>query len=122
MITEKQIERAAQALVERRGFGWYEDPMEGGQDAYDICLEALDDARTVLTQCPDGRKAMQPHERLIDEKRELDEKLIKLVQFIATSPIFSKLNSTDQNLMRDQRDAMQSYSEALEARIARFVP
>lgn len=48
-MTDEQVKCAAMALVDRRGLGWYEDPMEGGQDAYDICLEAMEDARTVLT-------------------------------------------------------------------------
>ncbi len=64
---------------------------------------------------------MQPHEqRVIDEKRALDEKLIKLVQFISASPLFAKLDPTDQDLLRGQRDVMLHYSEILEARIARL--
>lgn len=43
----RQIERAAEALLARRGFGFYTDPMEGGQDAYDLSLEAIDEVRIV---------------------------------------------------------------------------
>lgn len=59
-------------------------------------------------------------QRVVAEKRELDEKLIKLVQFISTSPVFAGLNLMEQNLLREQRDAMMRYSEVLEARIAWF--
>jgi hypothetical protein len=64
---------------------------------------------------------MQPHEqRVVEEKRGLDEKLVKLAAFISASPIFEKMDPVDKALMRDQRDAMLQYSEALDARIARF--
>jgi hypothetical protein len=42
------IEIAARALAQHRGFRWVTDPMECGQDAYDICLEAVEEARAVL--------------------------------------------------------------------------
>lgn len=38
----------AQALLHRRGFGFYTDPMEGGQDAYDISIEALAEAEVAI--------------------------------------------------------------------------
>jgi hypothetical protein len=44
MTRDERIEAMARAAVERRGFAWVTDPMECGQDAYDICVEALDDA------------------------------------------------------------------------------
>ena len=44
---KREDERAAEALCERRGFGFYTDPMEGGQDAYDISMDALEDVRVV---------------------------------------------------------------------------
>lgn len=43
-----EVERGARALLERRGFGFYIDPMEGGQNAYDLSLEAMDEVRIVL--------------------------------------------------------------------------
>jgi hypothetical protein len=46
MMTDR--ERIARVLLERRGFGFYEDPMEGGQDAYDLTLEALVEADAVI--------------------------------------------------------------------------
>lgn len=43
-ISEAKVRAAAQAILYRRGFGFYTDPMEGGQDAYDISCEALEAA------------------------------------------------------------------------------
>src|SRR5678815_5306723 len=47
--TQAQIEAAAIAILHRRGFAFYKDPMEGGQDAYDISCEALLEAEAALT-------------------------------------------------------------------------
>jgi len=69
----------------------------------------------------DRERTMQPHEqRVLDEKRELDERLVKLVSFITSSPTFRSLDPEDQRLMREQRKAMLDYSDTLESRIARF--
>ena len=46
-------EEIARVLLDRRGFGFYLDPMEGGQDAYDLTLEALADAAAILALCAD---------------------------------------------------------------------
>lgn len=42
------IERAAAALLAHRGLGFYTDPMEGGQDAYDLSCQAMDEVRVVI--------------------------------------------------------------------------
>lgn len=47
-------ERIALMLLSRRGFGFYLNPMEGGQDAYDLTLEALDEADAIITVLPGG--------------------------------------------------------------------
>ncbi len=47
-LDEDAVERVAMALVHSQGFGWYDNPMDGGQDAYNICLAALDDARVAI--------------------------------------------------------------------------
>lgn len=68
---------------------------------------------------------MQPHEeRVVTEKRELDEKLKKLEAFcyIPGSAIFEGLPREDRNLLEDQYMAMERYSQVLEKRIARFPP
>lgn len=48
---EDDLERAshigAAMLCSCRGFGYYTDPMEGGQDAYDISMEAYREIRVV---------------------------------------------------------------------------
>jgi hypothetical protein len=49
MSDEEVAKRIAEALVDHRGFGWYDNPMEGGQDAFDICQEALDEARLAVS-------------------------------------------------------------------------
>jgi hypothetical protein len=65
---------------------------------------------------------MQPHEeRVVIEKRELDEKLAKLKAFCFDSgTAFSKLPPEDRDLLEDQFTAMQRYSAILGKRIERF--
>ena len=66
---------------------------------------------------------MQPHEeRVVVEKRELDEKLKKLKAFCFEpgNKIFSSLPPEDRDLLEDQYTAMTRYSEILAKRIARF--
>jgi hypothetical protein len=63
-----------------------------------------------------------PHEqRVVEERRELSEKLTSLCAFICASPVFEKMDPEDRRLMREQCDAMINYRDALDARIARFV-
>jgi hypothetical protein len=59
-------------------------------------------------------------QRVIDEKKELDEKLDKLKVFIATSPVFASLSADVRNLLGRQFDAMADYSGILAQRIALF--
>jgi hypothetical protein len=65
---------------------------------------------------------MQPHEeRVVSEKKELDEKLSKLKEFcFGGGKIFSTLHPTDRDLLEDQYTAMDQYSQILGKRIARF--
>lgn len=66
---------------------------------------------------------MQPHEeRVVAEKRELDEKLAKLKAFCFDpgSATFKALPPEDRDLLEDQYTAMKQYSEILSKRIARF--
>jgi hypothetical protein len=63
---------------------------------------------------------MKPHEeRVVTEKRELDEKIAKLNAFYA-NPVFKELPFGDRTLLLDQCSVMEQYSKILEARIARF--
>jgi hypothetical protein len=44
------VEELAAQLCDMRGFGYYTDPMEGGQDAYDISCDAEREARALLAK------------------------------------------------------------------------
>lgn len=66
---------------------------------------------------------MPPHEeRVVAEKKELDEKAAKLKVFCfdRPSPIFDKLPQEDRDLLEDQYIAMLRYSGILARRIERF--
>jgi hypothetical protein len=65
---------------------------------------------------------MQPHEeRVVAEKRELDEKLVKLAEFISgPGKIFSGLDFVDRSLLMEQYACMLKYSRILTERITRF--
>lgn len=65
---------------------------------------------------------MQPHEeRVVIEKRELDEKLAKLKAFcFGENKIFESLDRIDRDLLENQYIYMQHYSKILGRRIARF--
>jgi hypothetical protein len=63
---------------------------------------------------------MQPHEqRVVEEQKELQEKLVKLDDFMG-SHTFTGLEAEDQKLLILQRDYMANYNEVLCARIERF--
>lgn len=65
---------------------------------------------------------VSPHEqRVLAEKEELGEKIVKLSQFIGTSEVFQGLDAEDQTLLREQWAAMLDYHDILEQRIARFL-
>lgn len=64
---------------------------------------------------------MEPHqERVIAEKRDLDEKLVKLTVFITEDRVFRGLPEADKGLLREQQLIMEHFSQVLAARIARF--
>jgi hypothetical protein len=63
---------------------------------------------------------MQPHqERVVAEKRELDEKLVKLGAFLEGS-FFPTLSADEQGRLTEQASVMKRYSEILGDRIAAF--
>lgn len=63
---------------------------------------------------------MQPHqERVVTEKKELDEKLSKLTAFYDT-PIFASLDQAERDRLHRQGHAMSVYSDILEERISAF--
>ncbi|UCV01152.1 crAss001_48 related protein [Acidovorax radicis] len=66
-------------------------------------------------------KALPPHQqRVLDEKRELDERLSKLDAFVLDNPLFLKLPSAEQERLSRQSKAMAVYSGILDERIACF--
>lgn len=67
------------------------------------------------------KPTIPPHQqRVIDEQRELDEKLANLGDFIDGSPVFAGLPVSEQMDLKSQRTVMQTYSCILSDRIARF--
>ena len=58
-------------------------------------------------------------ERVVTEKKELDEKLTRLQSFLS-SDIFGTLPRGIQSVMTRQANAMYAYSEALRERIENF--
>ncbi len=65
---------------------------------------------------------MQPYQqRVIEEKRELDDKKQRLKQFLK-GPTFATLGEEEQVRMNQQLCAMDSYSAILGERIAAFKP
>lgn len=64
---------------------------------------------------------MKPYqERVVFEKRELDEKLAKLRPFVNNSEVFKQLPQDEQIRMMRQQMAMSEYSSILGERIACF--
>jgi len=65
---------------------------------------------------------MQPYqERVVEEKRQLDEKTKRLEAFMG-GDIFPTLPKDEQERMKEQRAAMTRYSDILGRRIAAFKP
>lgn len=64
---------------------------------------------------------MQPHQqRVVDEKKQLDERLDKLKAFIQENPIFKTLHEDERGRLGRQFDVMAEYSRILGQRIAAF--
>jgi len=64
---------------------------------------------------------MQPHQqRVIDEQRDLDERIAKLAKFVE-SPPFKSVPYAEQGRMSDQLEVMLIYSSILGERIADFI-
>lgn len=66
--------------------------------------------------------AFQPHQvRVVEEKKDLDEKREKLLAFFNT-PTFRGLGESEKCLLRLQHSIMGIYSDILNQRILGFVP
>lgn len=59
-------------------------------------------------------------QRVIDEKKELDEKAKKLSDFIGLSSEFENIPPDEQERLREQNEIMWQYSEILGQRIDAF--
>jgi hypothetical protein len=59
-------------------------------------------------------------DRVIQEKAELDDKLLRLSSFIVGAPEFDDLKETEKELLIKQESLMSQYSEVLDARIDGF--
>lgn len=62
---------------------------------------------------------MAHQERVIEERRELVEKLEKLKAFFS-SPVYDKLETDEQARLQEQSVYMDQYAEVLQRRIAAF--
>jgi hypothetical protein len=61
-----------------------------------------------------------PHQqRVVDEKTDLDDKLSKLITFF-DNPFFGTLDPAEQFRMKQQAEAMKTYSTILGERIGNF--
>lgn len=84
-------------------------------EAKDCFVRAALDAPKPVTAT-----SLPPHQqRVIDEQRDLDEKLGKLGAFFGT-PIFAGLDEEERQRLEHQQAAMQEYSTILGERIAAF--
>jgi hypothetical protein len=64
---------------------------------------------------------LQPHQqRVVDEKSELDTKILALEKFIAGSPIFTGLPDAEKERLVRQASCMNEYSGILGERIEAF--
>jgi hypothetical protein len=68
-----------------------------------------------------SEQELKPYQqRAVNEKEELDEKIVKLSGFIIDSPFFAAIDLEEQRLLKEQIDVMWKYSEILTERIALF--
>ena len=66
-------------------------------------------------------KELLPHQqRVVDESKELNDKIKKLGAFILDNPIFLELEVEEQLDLKKQYDFMNKYTAILDRRISRF--
>ena len=85
-------------------------------------LEAKDRfVRCAIDMPEPSASTVPPHQqRVLDEKRELDERLSKLDAFILDNPLYLQLPGDEQDRLSRQSKAMAIYSGILAERIACF--
>lgn len=63
--------------------------------------------------------SLTPHQqRVVVEKRELDEKIARLTEFVTSSQIFHSLTGHEQDLLTLQLTTMEQYATILGRRLA----
>lgn len=67
-----------------------------------------------------GKEYLPHQQRVVDERKDLNEKVMKLNAFVGENPIFETLDIDEQNDLRNQLDVMFQYQELLDSRISRF--
>ena len=67
-----------------------------------------------------GLHGLAPHQRVLDEKQELDVRITKLDELIQRNALFRQLGSDEQSRMRRQLDVMREYAVILGERISAF--
>lgn len=78
------------------------------------------DSPAAVSQLERNMAELKPHEqRVVAEKAELDEKITKLKAFMKSETGLS-IPAIDHGLLRQQAEAMESYSWFLGLRIRRF--
>lgn len=66
-------------------------------------------------------KLLLPHQqRIVDEKLQLDEKIVNLQKFIETNTLFNELSDYEKHDLTQQFNTMLNYSVILQRRINRF--
>jgi hypothetical protein len=70
--------------------------------------------------CPKPPLLQPFQQRVVEEKRQLDDKFGKIADFIQSSPAFLQLDAANQSLLLRQQSIMAQYSEIRAARIKLF--
>lgn len=72
-MSDHDAATAASAMLAHQGYGFYTDPMEGGQDAYDMSMEMLDLAQAAVNALRrTGRLELnhdQPTNQMLSDER-----------------------------------------------------
>ena len=64
---------------------------------------------------------LKPHQqRVVDEKKDLDEKIVNLTAFIYGNKEFAGLSGEEQGMLQAQLEVMKAYSDILFDRIENF--
>lgn len=84
------------------------------------CKKVLSDGTLYCAGCSCICGEISDQKRVIEEKKDLDEKLKRLINMDQT--VFFNLPSDEQGRLLDQLEVMKRYSEILADRIAHFDP